>query len=294
MFNQNRIYRIFQLINYLKSRPTKSIRNLSQFLQTSSRTVYRYLDLLTDLGFVIEKDAHGKFWIPRGPGADGVTFTPQETDYLKKLVKSAGKQSKLADSVLQKFYQVGELHPVSDNLFEPALGILIEKISMAIIENKQLLIKDYLSANSQTISDRLVEPICFTDNYTALCAFEVSTQQNKYFKLERMGDAEMADGKMTYEILHEFKKPDVFGFQGTSVNKVVELELNMRAYLVLREEYPMSRPLLKAVPEKSMYYFYSQVQSYLAPARFVSGLQDDIIVLGSKDFIQYVNRFQAS
>jgi hypothetical protein len=51
MFNQNRIYRLFQLINFLKARPAKSIRSIEAFLETSERTAYRYLDLLKDLGF---------------------------------------------------------------------------------------------------------------------------------------------------------------------------------------------------------------------------------------------------
>ena len=50
MFNQNRIYRLFQLINYLKARPAKSIRSIETFLDTSERTIYRYLELLKDLG----------------------------------------------------------------------------------------------------------------------------------------------------------------------------------------------------------------------------------------------------
>ncbi len=55
MFNQNRIYRLFQLINYLKSRPAKSIQSIINYLNTSERTVYRYVELLKDLGFSVEK-----------------------------------------------------------------------------------------------------------------------------------------------------------------------------------------------------------------------------------------------
>jgi hypothetical protein len=63
MFNQNRIYRLFQLINYLKARPAKSVRSIEAFLDTSERTVYRYIDLLKDLGFTIERDINNKIFI---------------------------------------------------------------------------------------------------------------------------------------------------------------------------------------------------------------------------------------
>ncbi|MBK9402179.1 MAG: hypothetical protein IPN36_15475 [Bacteroidetes bacterium] len=35
--------------------------------------------------------------------------------------------------------------------------------------------KKYHSVNSNIISDRLVEPICFTDNYQSLAAYEIKT-----------------------------------------------------------------------------------------------------------------------
>ena len=87
MFNQNRIYRLFQLINYLKATPAKSVRSIETFLNTSERTVYRYLDLLKDLGFNIEKDGNNKIFIAASSDIDIIPFTPQEADYLKKLIK---------------------------------------------------------------------------------------------------------------------------------------------------------------------------------------------------------------
>ncbi|MFO0414564.1 MAG: HTH domain-containing protein [Bacteroidota bacterium] len=103
MFNQNRIYRVFQLINYLKAKPAKSVRSVMQFLDTSERTVYRYLDMLKDLGFKIERDSGNRIWITTNGNTDIVPFTDQEADYLEKLIKTTGKSNKLAESVLQKF-----------------------------------------------------------------------------------------------------------------------------------------------------------------------------------------------
>jgi len=100
MFNQNRIYRLFQLINYLKAKPAKTVRSIETFLDTSERTVYRYLDLLKDLGFSIEKDSNNKIFIASSD-IDLIPFTPQEADYLKKLILSTGKKNQLAQSVLQ-------------------------------------------------------------------------------------------------------------------------------------------------------------------------------------------------
>ena len=290
MFNQNRIYRLFQLINYLKARPAKSVRSIESFLDTSERTVYRYLDLLKDLGFNIEKDSNNKMFISVSSDTDLIPFTPQEADYLKKLILSSGKENQLAQSVLQKVQQSSEIQLGADSLFKAHLAKIVEQISVAIIEGKQLLIKGYSSANSQSISDRLVEPTCFTDNYDSVSAFEIKTQLNKYFNIERMVSVEVLETPMKHEAQHEFYKPDIFGFQGKSMNKEIELEMSMRAYLLLKEEFPMSAAFIKPIPETGKYYFKANVQSFQAPGRFVLGFLEEVQVLGSKEFIRFIQK----
>jgi proteasome accessory factor C len=290
MFNQNRIYRLFQLINYLKARPAKSVRSIEAFLDTSERTVYRYLDLLKDLGFTIERDNNNKIFIASSADIDIIPFTPQEAEYLKMLLLSAGKDNQLAQSVLLKVQHSSEIEIGADSLFKAYLAKIVEQISIAIIEGKQLLIKGYSSANSQSVTDRLVEPTCFTDNYDSVSAFEIKTRLNKYFNIERMTGVEVQDTPIKYEAQHEFHKPDIFGFQGKSLNKEIELQMTMRAYLVFKEEYPMSAAFIKPIPDTGKYYFKANVQSFQAPGRFVLGFLEEVKVVGSKEFMRYIQR----
>ena len=290
MFNQNRIYRLFQLINYLKARPAKSVRSIESFLDTSERTVYRYLDLLKDLGFTIERDSNNKIFIASSAETELIPFTPQEAEYLKMLLLSSGKENQLAQSVLQKVQQSSEIELGANSLFKAHLAKIVEQISVAIIEGKQLLIKGYSSANSQSVTDRLVEPTCFTDNYDSVSAFEIKTRLNKYFNIERMTGVEVQDTPMKHEAQHEFYKPDIFGFQGKSMNKEIELQMTMRAYLVLKEEYPMSTAFIKPIPDTGKYYFKANVQSFQAPGRFVLGFLEEVDVVGSKEFIRFIQK----
>jgi proteasome accessory factor C len=153
-----------------------------------------------------------------------------------------------------------------------------------------LLIKGYSSANSQSVTDRLVEPTCFTENYDSVSAYEVKTRLNKYFNIERMTSVEVLEKPMKYEDQHEFYKPDIFGFQGKSMNKEIELEISMRAYLLLKEEYPMSAAFIKPIPDTGKYYFKANVQSFQAPGRFVMGFLEEVQVLGSKEFIRFIQK----
>ena len=133
MFNQKRIYRVFQLINYLKARPAKPIKSIMKFLGTSERTVYRYIDLLIELGFRIEKDSSNRIWI-ESKSTSLTIFTPQEAAYLEKLIQTTGKQNKLAESTLHKIQQSSDHQIGAETLYNAHLSNIVATISQAIAE----------------------------------------------------------------------------------------------------------------------------------------------------------------
>jgi hypothetical protein len=105
-----------------------------------------------------------------------------------------------------------------------------------------------------------------------------------------MTSVEVQDTSMQFEGLHEFYTPDIFGFQGKSMNKEIELEMTMRAYILLKEEFPMSAAFIKPIQETGKYHFKAPVQSFQAPGRFVMGFLEEVRVLGSKEFIRFIQK----
>jgi predicted DNA-binding transcriptional regulator YafY len=348
MYNQHRIYRVFQLINQLQAGPGKSSGSLAKMLGVTVRSVYRYLDLLEQLGFRVEKDAHGKFFLANqgtastaaedqeglvSAGAAGApysahmtealgavgsfpfagaseessaglqhseglidvvaagrseAFTPQESSFLAQLVQTAGRDHPLAEGVLLKVRQASELEVGARMVFRAHLAKAVEALSYAIQHKRQVVLLGYYSANSQTHSDRRVEPQCFTDNFATLSAYEPTSGINKYFRVERISAVEVLPDAMEHEEKHAYFKPDVFGFQEQHEPLEVEWTMTLRASLLLQEEYPMSRALVVPANEPGRYRFSATVYSYKGPGRFVLGFLDDVDVLGSDGFRKYL------
>jgi predicted DNA-binding transcriptional regulator YafY len=63
--NQHKILRVFNLIEFLLDGHAKSTRLLQKSLNVSNRSIYRYFDLLIEIGFEIKKDEYGKFYIDK-------------------------------------------------------------------------------------------------------------------------------------------------------------------------------------------------------------------------------------
>jgi predicted DNA-binding transcriptional regulator YafY len=188
---------------------------MANFLECTERTTYRYIDLLKQLGFEVQKDEHNKFFILSEKESDE-HFTKEEAGYLIEMVKTAGKENKLQQAVLKKIYLKSEVSHQANSLFKAHLSKLVEKINIGITNNKKVVLKQYHSVNSNKISDRLVEPIQFTENYNAICAYEVESQITKYFNLERIIAVEVLDDEQEFHKLHQIEYTDVFGFTANS------------------------------------------------------------------------------
>jgi predicted DNA-binding transcriptional regulator YafY len=292
MLNQHRILRVLKLVRYLRGEPAKGMKQIAWYLKTSERTVYRYLDMLRDLGFELHRDPTTNRVKIVGSHQDLLPFTPQENQFMAQVIRSAAMNHPLADSVLSKLEvgtgTVGQGNSPTDTLFLGHLGHLIETISTAIEAGKQIRIIAYASAHSQTIEDRIVEPVCFTEQYRSLSAFEVATRTNKYFNIERMGDVEILDHNIMHKTEHRYFKPDVFGFQGQEPIRSVELELSLRGMLLLREQYPASAALITRIGNEARFRFKAKVQDYRAPAAFALRLPGEVRPMGSEEFLSYL------
>lgn len=64
MHNQHRMYRVFYILKQLQEEPAKSTHNIAKALKITVRSVYRYFNLLQELGYEVQKDERGKFFIP--------------------------------------------------------------------------------------------------------------------------------------------------------------------------------------------------------------------------------------
>ena len=290
MHNQNKILRVLQLISLLKKEPAKSIRFLSGILESTDRTVYRYLDLIKELGFELQRDQYNRFLIINEDEIESYTFSNEEVKLLKELLLSVGKDSKIKDSILKKIYFKSEIAIHGNHILKAHLGKIVEKLSDAIQNEKRVILKDYHSANSQKISDRLVEPITFSDNYNSLIAFEVKTGENKYFNIERITEVIELNTNQEFQEKHKTDKLDIFGFSELNGEKFdIELRLTLRAYLILKEEYPLVQPFIKKESNKESYLLKCSVNNPKVITRFILGFPEDVEVVGSVKYIDYLN-----
>jgi predicted DNA-binding transcriptional regulator YafY len=286
---QQKILRVFKLINLLRSNIGKPVHKLAESLETDPRTIYRYFKLLEALGFEIEKK-HSKFRIVdrvENPNdyAFG-TFNEEEIQFMNDLVSKSSKKNLLKDSILQKINIRSDFRQSVNQLFNANLGIYVDLIAQAIKDQNQVILRDYYSLSSDSISDRLVEPVAFNTNFDSIYALEVESKEMKIFKIERIGEILLTSRPFKYQPFHKPLEQGLFGFSGKN-QFPVHLKLSKKAYQLMMEEYPDAKPFTYT-KNRNQYFFEGKIPQLPGLARFILGLPGEIKVLEGEELKAYL------
>lgn len=292
MLNQHKILRVFKLISLLKKAPAKSTRNIALMIDITERTVYRYIDLIKEIGFEVNKDKNNKYFIKHDDEGANEYFTIEEASLIKELLLTSAKNSVLKEGIIKKLFVKSEMDMEANHIINSNNSKMVAQINEAILHQKQVVLQKYFSANSNNISNRIIEPIQFTNDYQMLCAYELASKQNKFFSIERMSSVLTTSKSFEFTPFHRFEEPDAFGFANIENKKLkVDLMLNLRAYVILIEEYPMVIPYIKLDNKSKTYRLILEVNNPKPITRFVLGLLDEITVLGSEEFLKHLKDF---
>ena len=287
---QAKLLRLFQIIAVLKTGHW-TIKQLADRFSTSERTVYRYINLLEEVDFLLEKDFENRFFIiTTDDDPSQSQFSIEEMKLIKKLIQTGAQENPLKSTLLKKLSLNSEIDSMPRLFLKVRLGQFVNQLSETIQNKNQVVLKNYHSANSNEIRDRLVEPIHFGDNYQTIVALDTRDKICKQFKLDRIAAIIEMKTKYQFEDLHKKNQNDIFGFMGDA-NTWITLHLSMRAYLLLREEYPLSIPFTQRTEEG--YHFHGPVSNLDGIGRFVLGLMDEIEIKGPETFKDFIeNKIQ--
>lgn len=289
MVPQAKILRVFQLIGLLKG-GGRTVGQLASHLETTERTIYRYFKLLEEIGFLIDQDFNGRYFIHRDEGENpDDQFSLEEVSILRQLIQSGAPGHPLQDDLLRKLAFHSEARDLPEQFLKLRVARLFRVLNDAIENKQQVVLKHYHSANSQEITDRLVEPFQFGEGFQSVQALDTKDKQCKYFKLERIGDVVVLGKPYKFEKLHERSITDVFGMSGKKETWVT-LKLSLRAYVLMREEYPLAMPYLEKEEsgETRTYIFNGPTLNFKGVGRFVMGLADEVKIVGPAEFKSYI------
>ena len=316
--DQPKIQRILRLIALMSGRRIYTVDQLAEELNTSQRTIYRYIDTFKEAGFAVDKVDDYKYrLVSLGPGVKDlhniVYFCPEEAFIVNRLIDSLDPSNSLKGELKRKLTAIYDKTSITDFTDRPSSAKKVQTLVEAIRDKKIVRLVSYSSSYTGTTRDHLVEPYEMTSNYAGVWAYDLNDGLNKRFIVLRMGDVIKTQDNWANALAHHSLPMDAFRFHGETEYHVV-LRMNNLAKNLMVEEYPLTGKDIYAqdvvlneqtsaldesleLPphdmenEDEQFWIYDGIVRGLdGVGRFVMGLEGSIEVMEGDALIEYLKR----
>ena len=282
--------RQLRLLLMLTQHRNLTVDDVSRQLSMSRRSIYRYIDSYKQMGFIVVKEGPRYHIDPESPFFKQITslihFTEDEAMTINQVLNSVYDNSPQVRHLREKLSSLYDYKELCKHGVDEHIAQNLAALFDAVKTERMVVLRDYASPNSAQTSDRIVEPYLFVSENSEVRCYEIKTGQNKTFKLSRIRKVEPLDLLWSHKNEHAEYFTDLFHFSGEE-RFPVTLILGQLSMSLLVEEYPGASAMLKK-QDDGRFLLKTEVCSYKGIGRFVMGLIDDIEIVDSPDFVEYL------
>ena len=302
---------MLRLMKLLTGNTVYTVDELAEKLDTSYRSIYRYLDTFREAGFAVRKVRSGVYELVttgrRSRDLDRlVYFSDEEAGIINGLIESLDNTNALKQNLHQKLAAIYDVAPVTDFISKQSNALNVRELSDAIQERLCVVLHDFKSSSGKA-GDRQIEPFAFTTNYIHVWGYDLADGRCKMFGVARIGEVEVLRGEpWSHEAEHRRTEIDVFRMSGER-RYHVKLALDQLARDLLLEEYPLAASEVREVAAGAAdgagsgsadgagspggWLLETDVCAMQGVGRFAIGLADHVQVMDSPELSDYIKDF---
>ena len=275
---------IHRIIQILIENPRRS-SELAKLMETSDRTIRRYIPKIEVLGYLLEKDHHGRYFIFGGEEFRNRHFSPEERRYISNTLQLVHDKNPTRRAILEKLNAPELPIPDPESIKKHITAKNLEGLQWAIKYNVTVILKNYHSPKGEKLySDRKVNPIALTEDCSQVIAYELSTRKEKTFNVDRI-ESIIPTGKNFETPKSKARYTDPFGFTNTT-KFLVKLRLSEQARQLMIDDHPNTRQYISQ--EDGTWLFVGSVCDYRGIGRFILGLPGEIEIIESPELKNYL------
>ena len=281
--------KLLRLLMLLSGNRRYTLAELMERFGQSDRTIYRHLEEIENAGFVLNRN-DGTYQLQTDNDAVKslrklLHFSEEEAYVLYKTIDLLQGTSPIKNRLAGKLNALYDFRALSllpgKNTHEA-----VSRLGEAIRENRQVLLKAYRSGNSDTITDRTVEPFDFLGDYSGVWCYDPESHSNKHFKIARIASVEVLPSLRVHHLMHSIPFTDAFRMSSPAPVAIVKATLTLKAYNLLLEEHPLAETHVLFADK--YYHLKLPVADYNGIGRFVLGLPGEVKVLEPVEFVNFL------
>ena len=289
--DQPKLERLLRLMKLLTANNFLTVEEIADRLFITPRSVYRYIDTFREAGFVIKKK-DGCIRLDKSSPyfkdiSELIHFTEEEAYILKSAIESIDENNILKQNLKKKLYTVYDYKILAETIVNGKNGRNVRQLVQAMEERRTVILKKYASSHGNDIRDRRVEAFAFTTNYEQVWCYCLEEQEVKLFRVSRIGAVEIQPELWQHETAHVAGYIDIFRMHSNEKMRII-LKMGLRSSSLLVEEFPLASKQLQKISDNE-WLLDTEVCSYEGVGRFIIGLLEDIEIIESPEFLQYIS-----
>lgn len=268
--------RVVRILRALIENPKHYTRHaLAERYGVHPDTIEGDFQAIQTAGFHLDRDERYRYFLvlekPYRQLKDLLHFSEEDQALLYQAIDnlSVGTERALKlKAKLGSLYDYGRLGHAY--LRKPYLA-KVDLLEQARQEKKQVILESYRSSNSNTISDRRVEPIHVSPADDMVHTYDVDKRVVNHFRISRFVRVNILEAPWQFEGWHNVRHTDPFRIVGNE-QVMVHLRMSVGAFNELVERFPMAKSYIQEAQEEGMYDFQCPVNDhFLGLSNFILG-----------------------
>ena len=273
-----------------------TIKRLAERYEVDESTITRDFLAFENAGFGLDYDERYRYALSAEKKYDSLksllVFSPKEEEILTEALRSFGANDKAVEKLqnkLSRVYDISKMH----NTFDKNFLTKMDKLEKARSEKKSVILKEYPSTNSNTVSNRTVEAFHISAEDDIVHAFDLEKHAIRHFRISRITKVEITPQLWTHEGHHNIVATDPFRIQDNNQVKI-HMRLKVGAYNELLERFPLTRTYLRPAPDggEGLYDLECKVNHrFYGLSNFLLGYHNDIVSIVEPDsLIEHIQK----
>ncbi|GAB4496016.1 MAG: hypothetical protein OHK0019_26790 [Saprospiraceae bacterium] len=241
-------------------------------------------------GFVLQEDERHRYAFaldkPHRQLKDLLHFSEEDQTLLYQAIDNLPATTERQQKLKAKLASLYDFSRLGHAYLRKPYLTKVDLLTQAKMEKKQVLFTGYRSSNSNTISNRHVEPFHISPPNDTVQTFDVDKKVVNHFRISRIGQVKILDSDWQYEGHHNIRHTDPFRIVS---NELVTVHLRMRigAYNELIERFPVAKGYIEPAHEEGLYDFQCPVNDkFLGLSNFILGFYHQGIEIITPDSLR--------
>lgn len=261
-----------------------------------------YFTELKNAGFQVEYDENYRYYIENHHEYENLKdllfFSEKDQNFILDALAKTAADDKYKSRIQKKMESIYDFTRLGSHLISGQFMTKINLLEKAKNEQKVVVLLDYHSTNSATISDRTVEPFHILPNEDILHAFDVKDKCVKHYRISRIKGVEITDESWNPSHYHVIMPTDPFRISNPKQVRV-RLTVKTGGYNELIERFPATYGYLRPTVEDNEVYLLDCMvnEAFRGLINFILGnhhqvieiLEPELLIERIKEEVQKIN-----